>query len=270
VGELFGSAAYLFARPSNVRLGSALVRGHFRSLVLILVLSAPASRAGAGCVNPAAWAGSTASITRFFDAGEPQAEPDVVGIRGTGWLLSPTAMVTVGHVATAMNLSSNGWKPIEIREAESRRSIPARIAAFAGAGPENIAVLELQSAFSNAPSFRVRTEPLVADEPVVSLAYPGGRARIATGRFVQYGEEKRYAGAALLELYDGNDRLVLDHGASGAPVLDCDGRVVAVVSELFEQTIQFISKPIRISTAWGMPNVVSVPARALKDFPGAD
>jgi hypothetical protein len=33
----------------------------------------------------------------------------------------------------------------------------------------------------------------------------------------------------LLEMYDGNDRLVLDHGASGAPVVDCSGQVVAVV-----------------------------------------
>jgi hypothetical protein len=237
-------------------------------LVLAFVLCA--SRAEAGCVDPAAWAGSTASITRFFDPGEPQAEPGVVGIRGTGWLLSPTAMVTVAHVAAAMNLSPDGWKPIEIREAESRRSIPARIGAIAGSGPEKIVVLELQSAFSSAPAFRIRTDPLVADEPVVSLAFPGGRPRVATGRFVQYGEEKRYAGAALFELYDGNDRLVLDHGASGAPVLDCEGRVVAVVSELFEQIIQFASKPIRISTAWGTPNVVSVPARVLKDFSSAD
>lgn len=244
------------------------MRGNFLSLVLAFVLCA--SRVEAGCVDPAAWAGSTASITRIFDTGEPQAEPGVVGIRGSGWLLSPTAMVTIGHVALAMNLSFDGWKPLEVHEAEGRRSIPARIAALAGAGPEKIAVLELQSAFSRAPGLRVRTEPLVADEPVVSLAYPGGRPRIATGRFVQYGDEKKYAGAALLELYDGNDRLVLDHGASGAPVLDCEGRVVAVVSELFEQTIQFISKPIRISTAWGMPNVVSVPAQVLKDFSAAD
>jgi hypothetical protein len=35
---------------------------------------------------------------------------------------------------------------------------------------------------------------------------------------------------ALLEMYDGDDRLVLDHGASGAPVFDCMGRIVAVVS----------------------------------------
>jgi len=32
---------------------------------------------------------------------------------------------------------------------------------------------------------------------------------------------------------------VLDHGASGAPVVDCAGRVVAVVSNLFTTTMQF-------------------------------
>ena len=59
------------------------------------------------------------------------------------------------------------------------------------------------------------------------------------------------AGTALLEMHDGDDRLVLDHGASGAPVLDCAGRVVAVVSNIFTQTMQFHSRAIRISTAWG-------------------
>jgi hypothetical protein len=59
---------------------------------------------------------------------------------------------------------------------------------------------------------------------------------------------------------------VLDHGASGAPVLDCAGRVVAVVSNLFTTTMQFMSRAIRISTAWGNPNVVSVPIQAVKDL----
>ncbi len=72
---------------------------------------------------------------------------------------------------------------------------------------------------------------------------------------------------ALFEMYDGDDRLVLDHGASGAPVLDCKGRVVAVVSNLFMTTMQFFSRVIRISTAWGNANVVSVPIPVLEEFP---
>ena len=89
--------------------------------------------------------------------------------------------------------------------------------------------------------------------------------RFADGRFVEYGADEPFAGTALLELYDGNDRLVLDHGASGAPVLDCEGRVVATVSNLLTQTIQFASSLIRTSTAWQRPNVVSVPVAALKE-----
>ncbi len=71
---------------------------------------------------------------------------------------------------------------------------------------------------------------------------------------------------ALLEMYDGNDRLVLDHGASGAPVLDCEGRVVAVVTTLITQTINLASHAVRVSTAWQTPNVVSIPIEVLKDF----
>jgi hypothetical protein len=124
----------------------------------------------------------------------------------------------------------------------------------------------LQTAFSGARGFALRMEPLAPNEPVVSVAYPESRLRHAGGRFVQYGDGDRFAGTALLEMYDGDDRLVLDHGASGAPVLDCEGRVVAVVSNLFTKTIQFMSREIRMSTAWGSPNVVSVPVPVLKDL----
>jgi hypothetical protein len=80
------------------------------------------------------------------------------------------------------------------------------------------------------------------------------------------GGDTRVAGAALLEMYDGNDRLVLDHGASGAPVLDCAGRVVAVVSNVYVRTMRLASEELRITTAWGSANVASVPVPVLRDF----
>jgi hypothetical protein len=82
---------------------------------------------------------------------------------------------------------------------------------------------------------------------------------------VREGDEARLAGTGLFELSDGDDRLALDHGASGAPVLDCDGRVVAVVSNVFSKTLSFMSRAIRVSTAWGSPNVVAVPISGLED-----
>ena len=235
-------------------------------LFSILVLIVVSARVEAGCIDPATLAHSTVSITRMFDDTEKAARSDVLGIRGTGWFLSPTSMVTVEHVATAMNLSDQNWTQIEIRQGENKQSIPARIQRLAGSHAEKIAVLELQTAFSGARGFALRMEPLAPNEPVVSVAYPESRLRHAGGRFVQYGDGDRFAGTALLEMYDGDDRLVLDHGASGAPVLDCEGRVVAVVSNLFTKTIQFMSREIRMSTAWGSPNVVSVPVPVLKDL----
>ncbi len=178
-------------------------------------------------------------------------------------------MATVEHVATAMDLSDQNWKQVDILDGKNKQSIDVRILRLAGSHSEKIAVLELRTAFFGAQGLRIRMEPLAPDERVVSLAFPGNRLRLVGGRFVQYGDSDRLAGTALLEMYDGNDRLVLDHGASGAPVLDCEGRVVAVVSNIFTQSMQFLSRAIRISTAWGSPNVVSVPIQVLKDFSDA-
>ena len=238
-------------------------------LFSILILVAASSHVEAGCVDPARLAHSTVSITRHFDE-EQAPQPGVVAIRGTSWFLTPTSMVTVEHVAAAMKLSDQDWKDVELRRGDYTQSIPARVQRLAGSHAEKVAVLELQSALSGVEGFALRMEPLIPEEPLVSLAYPGSRPRVAGGRFVKYGDDDRFAGTALLEMYDGDDRLVLDHGASGAPVLDCSGRVVAVVSNLFTTTLQFMSHAIRISTAWGSANVVSVPAQVLTGSYGVE
>jgi hypothetical protein len=239
------------------------VRRYLLSALLLLVAC---SGAGAACVESSGLVRSTVGITRTFDEQDMKATPDVSGIRGTGWFLSPRLLVTAAHVAEAMHLSSEGWKELELRERDSKELVSARVVRVAGSYSEKIAVLELSASFPGASPLQLRMEPLVAEERVASLAYPGSRLRFAGGRFMQYGETDSFAGAALLEMYDGNDRLVLDHGASGAPVLDCEGRVVAVVSTAITQTISFMVAAVRTSTAWQTANVVSIPIQVLKDF----
>ena len=241
-----------------------------RHLLSVLILVVASTRIEAACVDPSMFVHSAVSIERNFNEEESRLEPGVVGIRGTGWFLAPRLIVTAAHVAEAMHLSAQEWKDVEMRDGESKWSAPVRILGLAGSHVEKIAVLELQTAVPGAAILQSRAEPLIPEERVVSVAYPKNQLRFAGGRFVRYGNDDRLAGTALLEMHDGDDRLVLDHGASGAPVLDCDGRVVAVVSVLMTQTIKFLSTVIRAPTPWQSPNVVSIPIAVLKDFSWPD
>jgi hypothetical protein len=237
-----------------------------RTLLFALLLATTSgTRLEASCIEPERLAHSAVSITRFFDDGERVATTDTIGIRGTAWFLSSNTIVTVAHVSAAMMLTTQNWKTLDIRDGNDTRSVPARVARVIGIGAEKLAVIELQSELPGARTAVIRTDPLTPEAEVVTLAYPGGRARVVGGRFVKYGDDERLAGAALLELFDGDDRLAVDYGASGAPVYDCDGRIVAVVSTVITQTLPGLGGRIRVSTAWGMPNVLSVPIKALED-----
>ena len=238
----------------------------WRWLLGALLLVLACARTEAACLDPAMLARSTLGITTEFTEEERKATPGTIGIGGSGWFLSPRRIVTAAHVAEAMLLSQQQWKVVEIRGAETKTSIPVRILRLAGDHAEKIAVLELITPFPRAEALRIRTEPLIPDEQVMSVAYPSDRSRVAGGRFVQYGDDPRSAGTALLELYDGMDRLVIDHGASGAPVFDCQGRVVAVVTNVLTQEVNFLSRTMRASTPWQTPNVVSIPTLVLRDF----
>ena len=237
-----------------------------RVLLSILVLAKASSGAAASCIDPATLVQSTVNISREFAEEEQKEAPGILGIRGTGWFLSPRLLVTAAHVAEAMRLSTQDWREIGIDERESKGSAPARILELAGSHAEKMAVLELATAFTGATVLPIRAKPLMPEERVVTHGYPKSHLRFAEGRFVEYGADARFVGAALLEIHDGNDRLVLDHGASGAPVLDCDGRVAAVVSTVITQTIYLPSGAVRVSTAWQTPNVISIPAESLKAF----
>jgi hypothetical protein len=236
-----------------------------RGPLVLFALLANTQAISAACVEPAQLAHSAVSIVRHFDDAEANTHRGLTGVRGTGWFLSSTTIVTVEHVTTGMKLSSQDWKSLEIADGNGSQSIAARIQRLAGSQTEKLAVIELERAVSDARSLEVRREPLVPEEQVMTLAYPAGHPRLVGGRFVRFGDDGKLAGMALLEMYEGENRLVIDHGASGAPVLDCEGRVAAVVSNVFTQSFEWASREIRISTAWGMPNVVSVPMQALDD-----
>jgi len=245
-------------------------RAWVRTLAWLAICSLAVShsieaRAETDCVGPAQLAHTGVRIAHYFDDAERAARvDDALGFQGSGWFLTPSAIVTIAHVVTAMNLSAEDWKPIEIRDGDRTWWDLARIKRLVGSGTDNLVVLELQTAIPAVRSLSVRSAPLDPDERVVTLAYTAGRSRFVSGRFVHYGDERGAADGAMLEMYDGKDRLAVDYGASGAPVFDCHGRVAAVVAGVLTQTLM-LGGEVRVSTAWGMPNVLSVPVQGLRD-----
>ena len=234
-------------------------------LPLVFALLASPNAVQAACVDTTSLGHSTVAIIRHFEEAE-RYRPDVIGVQGSGWFLSATTIVTVEHVTEAMKLSADDWKMLEIVNEAGSRFIAARVQRLVGRESERLAVIELQSAVSGAQTVAIRRQPLAPEDRVVTIAYPGGRRQLVEGRFVRFGDGGKLSGMALLELFEGENRLVIDHGASGAPVVDCEGRVAAVVSNVFTQSIQWAYREIRYTTAWGMPNVVSVPIDALPEF----
>jgi hypothetical protein len=231
----------------------------------LFIFISPVVRAETSCIDPSSLARSTVGITRYFDAEERKAEPDVIGIQGTGWFRSKETIITVEHVAVAMGLSRETWKVITVQNNSGTFSIPARIRQVIGGSAEKLVVLEMQSPVPSARTVAVRSSPLAPEDHLVTIAYPHRELHSVGGRFVRYATDAALGGAALLEMYDGDDRLAIDHGASGAPVFDCEGRVAAVISTVITQKWRSPFGEMRISTAWGTPNVLSVPIAALTE-----
>jgi hypothetical protein len=169
-----------------------------------------------------------------------------------------------------MKLSTQEWKSVRIEDDADGQSNSVRMQRVAGSHAEKLAVLELQTAVPNARSVAIRMLPLMPEDRVVTFAYPNDRLHTVVGRFVQYADTGRLAGTALLEIFEGENRLVIDYGASGAPVFDCEGRVAAVISTVITQILSTPFGNRRVSTAWGSPNVVSVPIQQLMEFSKAE
>jgi Trypsin-like peptidase domain len=242
------------------------MRGRTRSVLVFLLLLSAQSRAETVCVDLGHVAHSTVSITRYFEDAERNPQSDVVAARGTAWFQSPTTLVTAAHVASGMKLSTQEWKSVSIKDGAEGQSNAVRMQRVVGSYPEKLAVLELQTAVPDARSVAIRMLPLMPEDRVVTVAYPNDRLNTVVGRFVQYADTGRLAGTALLEIFEGENRLVIDYGASGAPVFDCEGRVAAVISTVITQILSTPFGNRRVSTAWGSPNVVSIPIQQLIEF----
>jgi hypothetical protein len=167
-----------------------------------------------------------------------------------------------------------------VRQRDVTVQVSARLLSVVRALPEGFALFELREPFPNAQTLKLREKPLSRNEPVRSIAYLDG-LRFAKGRFAEIAGSsdiprdhpfaKVRPGSGLFEMWDieerNNDRYVLDHGASGAPIVDCEGNVAAVASSIVTQgSLYFAGREFTLTTPWGMANNTAALIQPLFDI----
>jgi hypothetical protein len=165
-------------------------------------------------------------------------------------------------VVTALHVVEHGrWVDVVDRDGETRR---ARVV-HNGDQELDLAVLELESSFPN-PMPPIPSSPYTPEVgmPVLMIGHPGTEAGGWSVSWGRVGSEQRDNGA--IEV-DGT----VNPGNSGGPLLDCEGRVLGVVSYLKDTGITmaipigdlprpgdryFHSYRGAVATAGRLPNVV--------------
>ena len=122
------------------------MRGQTCSALIFFLLLSAQSRAETACVDLAQLAHSTVSITRYFDDAERDAHAHMAGIQGTGGF-SPRPRLSHRTRRHCDGLSTQDWKPLDIKGGADSQLISARIQRWVEGGMEKLAVLELQAAF---------------------------------------------------------------------------------------------------------------------------
>ena len=222
------------------------------------------------CIDKESSAQSVAAITRYSHLYDDPQVVTVFGIQGGSiWFLRDDEPVLALHVAKSLGLSNREWTPVEIYQNEPdakihrHQRIRARLLRTITWGLDGLAVLKLEEPFRGARPLVIRAEPLKPGEKIITPAYPGGLLELTTGYFLgidlALSSESKEASYAI-EI-DGN-RLALDSGASGAPVLDCAGRVVAAVSA----QVYLVSEDGLVeATLRGQQTNIAIPVTILSD-----
>lgn len=255
---------------------------------LIASLNAPAARAEAqeqtrSCVDASPSARAVVSVARYFNEPLREGNGEVVGEQATAWFYtSPRLLVTAAHFAN--DFPDGAWQEVELRQAvregqpeiatrvRLRVAVKGRISEGPRRGPgttglaDDVAIMELHDPFPNATVLDVQATLPTPDATVLVVGYPDGRMQAARGIVRRAGDAvSRYSGLALVEV-QGDNRLLLNAGASGAPVLDCaKGAVVAVLNGLLTSpSLPFLPPQYAVvPTPWGSPTNTAVPASTL-------
>jgi hypothetical protein len=281
LGRIIGRRSALLTRPEQARAGLVARLTTGPMILAFMMVIGQCARAEDACIDPSTLVATTVSITRYFTADEKPG-PSLDGYRATAWFYGSTRyLVSIAHfVDDAPVLPRGEWRKVDVRQRDITVKVNARLLAVVTALPEGFAIFELREPFPDAQTLKLREKPLSRNEPVRSIAYLD-RLRFAKGRFAEIAGSndiprdhpfaKVRPGSGLFEMWDieerNNDRYVLNHGASGAPIVDCEGNVAAVASNIVTQgSVYFAGREIKLTTPWGMANNTAALIQPLFDI----
>lgn len=207
---------------------------------LFAFLCAPA--AAQKCVTPENVIDTTVSITRSFAARDYD-ENDAITLRGTAWFTKKTEMVAVEHVVEAFGLSHDTWHEVTVVQQYpgsiwwNEVAVLVRIKRVLSDGvPEDLHVLELKEPLPWPIQLaEVRATPFVIGERALGIGYTGGTLTAAVGQYIDV-PLRNSNQFARFELVRRTERDVLLSGASGGPIFDCTGRVMAVIARILPES----------------------------------
>ena len=225
-------------------------------------------------------------IERIFDPDEIFVDEHYVtiyGIKGSAWFLDTHTVATIEHVVTGAKLSTD-WKEVRLfwsdeKDEKESHSTHVRVrlkdVAVGIRTLESIITLELEQAVEGVKIAKLRARPLQRNEAVVGIGYTADVLRFVEGRLAFPESDSATDGADApspylpFEMVDREkkegigDRYALNNGSSGAPIFDCDGNVVAMVTKFSKQTMSFFGNEVEVTTPWGQANIFGVSTMSL-------
>ena len=212
-------------------------------LALLTLLFVATSASAEPCIDPAKLSDSVLRIRRDVVEIGKNGKRENFRIAATVWRYDASAIATVEHVVKSMQLSADKWSPVMLGREKGERSglweaqtVSVRIERIEETGGyENIYVLRVKGRLKSTLIPPIRDTPLANFEPVVTIGYPNGRLKYGYGHFWgrETGEDAfpvsqdRY----LAEIYGIYDHVEFTEGSSGSPLFDCDGKIIASISQ---------------------------------------
>ena len=226
------------------------------TLALLLLVGCADQQDARGCVSARDLASSVLRIDRA---------------QGSAFITKSTEMVTVKHVADAVEVSSTTWKYVTVSQKTqlpfdvwNTSTVLMRIKrVFARNLPEELHLLEMQKQLTWPVSVTsLRKQPLNEGEPVTGIGYTHGRMRSATGDFVSSKftlqnssvttpmVQKPFSG---FKLTNTNQQYPLAYGSSGGGIFDCGGSLVGAIARAHNEK----------TPSHGRANVFAVPTHSV-------